>query len=768
MNEAETRAELIDPALREAGWGVVADSRVRRETICPGRIEGAGRRGKQEIADYALTFRNHKLAVIEAKAEGQGETEGVAQAKAYAQKLQAHFAYSTNGRRIYCIDMKTGREGYVDHWPTPDELWAAVFATPNDWRDRFAAVPFKTSGKWSTRYYQHNAIENGLEAIATGKPRILLTLATGTGKTAIAFQIAWTLFQSRWNLSREPNRRPRILFLADRNTLANQAYNSFSAFPEDALARIKPDEIRKKGRVPKNASIFFTIFQTFMSGKTVDGEDAPYFGDYPQDFFDFIIIDECHRGGANDESSWRGILEYFAPAVQLGLTATPKRKDNVDTYAYFGEPVYIYSLKDGINDGFLTPFKVKQIATTLDDYVYTPDDRLIDGEIVEGRRYTEAQFNRTIEIEERERYRVELFMGEIDQHEKTLVFCATQGHAALVRDLINQMKASKDPNYCVRVTADDGARGDEFLETFQDNEKTIPTILTTSQKLSTGIDARNVRNIVLMRQIGTMIEFKQIIGRGTRLFDGKDYFTIYDFVKAYEHFNDPEWDGEPLEPAVQPLKQEKPEGWDEDGVLYEPPAPADGPKTIRIKLADGKERAIQSMMATSYWAPDGKPMSANQMIEKLFGELPRYFKDESQLRAVWSEPETRKSLLEALREGGFGPEQLAEIARMIAAEKSDVFDVLAYIAFAVPPISREERVNERRSAIIDGQDAKLVAFLDFVMGQYVRDGVGELDREKLAPLLTLKYQSVNDAIALLGPAGQINDAFLGAQKALFS
>ena len=217
---------------------------------------------------------------------------------------------------------------------------------------------------------------------------------------------------------------------------------------------------------------------------------------------------------------------------------------------YFGEPVYTYSLKEGINDGFLTPFKVKQIATTLDDYVYTPDDKVIEGEIEEGKRYREPEFNRTIEIEERERYRVKLFMDQIDQREKTLVFCATQGHALLVRDLINQMKTSSDPNYCVRVTADDGALGEQWLRTFQDNEKTIPTILTTSQKLSTGVDARNIRNIVLMRPIGTMIEFKQIIGRGTRLFDGKDYFTIYDFVKAYEHFNDPEWDGEPMEPTV--------------------------------------------------------------------------------------------------------------------------------------------------------------------------------------------------------------------------
>ncbi len=767
MNEAETRAELIDPVLRDAGWGVVADSRVHRETICPGRIEGAGRRGKAEIADYVLTFRNHKLAVIEAKARDKQDTEGVGQAKVYAEKLQAPFAYSTNGRRIYQMDMETGAEGYVESYPTPEDLWQRVFAKPNAWRDRFAAIPFEErGGTWQTRYYQHNAIENALEAIAAGKQRILLTLATGTGKTAIAFQIAWALFQSRWNLSREPVRRPRILFLADRNILADQAYNAFSAFPEDALARIKPDEIRKKGRVPKNASIFFTIFQTFMSGTGAGGEPSPYFGDYPPDFFDFIVIDECHRGGANDESNWRSILEYFSPSVQLGLTATPKRRDNVDTYAYFGEPVYTYSLKEGINDGFLTPFKVKQIATTLDDYVYTPDDKVVEGEVEEGKRYREPQFNRTIEIEERERYRVKLFMDQIDQREKTLVFCATQGHALLARDLINQMRTSGDPNYCVRVTADDGALGEQWLRTFQDNEKTIPTILTTSQKLSTGVDARNVRNIVLMRPINTMIEFKQIIGRGTRLFDGKDYFTIYDFVKAYEHFNDPEWDGEPMEPAAatpRPHREERGGIEDGGGGEYEP----ETPKKIKIRLADGKERTIQNMMATSYWSPDGKPISANQMIEKLFGELPHFFKDEDELRRLWSKPDTRKALLQSLAERGFGQEQLSEISRMINAEKSDVFDVLAYIAFALAPITRSERVQARKGKIFTQYDGKLQAFLDFVLAQYINQGVAELDQEKLGHLLELKYHTVSDAAATLGGIPVIRDTFIGFQQYLY-
>jgi type I restriction enzyme, R subunit len=767
MNEAETRAELIDPALRLAGWGVLADSRVRRETICPGRIEGAGRRGKPEIADYVLTFRNHKLAVIEAKAADKGDTEGVAQAKLYAAKLQARFAYSTNGRRIYQIDMATGAEGYVENYPKPEELWQRVFAKPNAWRDRFATIPFEDKGgQWQDRYYKHNAIQNALEAVATGKQRILLTLATGTGKTSIAFQIAWTLFHSRWNLSREPTRRPRILFLADRNILADQAYNAFSAFPEDALARVKPDEIRKKGRVPKNASVFFTIFQTFMSGTGPDGQPAPYFGDYPPDFFDFIIIDECHRGGANDESNWRDILEYFKPAVQLGLTATPKRRDNVDTYAYFGEPVYIYSLKEGINDGFLTPFKVKQFATTLDDYIWTPDDKVIEGEIEEGKRYREPQFNRTIEIEERERYRVKLFMDQIDQREKTLVFCATQSHAALVRDLINQVKKSSDPNYCVRVTADDGALGDQWLRTFQDNEKTIPTILTTSQKLSTGVDARNVRNIVLMRPIGTMIEFKQIIGRGTRLFEGKDYFTIYDFVKAYEHFNDPEWDGEPLDPVLaKPKEKGATSEAPEDGATDD--EPPDQPKKVKIKLADGKERTIQHMMATTFWSPDGRPISAAQFVERLFGELPQFFKDEDELRRIWSRPDTRKALLASLAEKGFSGEQLAEISRMINAERSDLFDVLAYIAFASPPITRSERVEDRKGGILSRYDDKLQAFLDFVLAQYVKQGVEELDQEKLAGLLQLKYHSVADAADQLGGVSVIRDTFIGFQQYLY-
>jgi type I restriction enzyme R subunit len=774
MNEAETRAEHIDPALKAAGWGVVEGSKILREhRITAGRIEGRGRRGKADIADYVLVYRNTKLAVVEAKAWDEELTEGVGQAKDYAAKLAIRFTYATNGRGVYAIDMDTAEEGEVAAYPSPDELWARTFAKANAWRDRFAAVstPDK-SGSWTLRFYQEIAVNRVLERIAGEHARILLTLATGTGKTSIAFQIVWKLFQARWNLGDwkqpgEPTRRPRILFLADRNTLATQAYNdftSFAAFADDALVRIKPEDIRKKGKVPKNGSLFFTIFQTFMSGP--DG--TPYFGEYPADFFDFIVIDECHRGGANDESSWREILEYFAPAVQLGLTATPKRKNNVDTYAYFGEPVFIYSLKEGINDGFLTPFRVKQIQTTLDDYVYTPDDAVMEGEIEPGKRYLEGDFNRSIEIQERERKRVEIFLSQINQTEKTLVFCANQAHALLVRDLVNQLKASKDPNYCQRVTADDGALGDQHLRDFQDNEKTIPTILTTSQKLSTGVDARNVRHIVLLRPVSNMIEFKQIIGRGTRLFDGKDYFTIHDFVKAHLNFLDPEWDGEPVEPVVPtpPVGPTPPPP--------EPPTNPEPPEARRVKakvkLADGKERAIQHMMMTSFWHPDGTPMSAQQFMELLFGKLPDFFQSEAELRALWSAPDTRARLLQGLADKDFGHDKLLAMQQLIDAENSDLFDVLAYVAYLSPTVTRAERAEQARVYINSAFGAKQRAFLDFVLDHYVRQGVSELEQAKLNPLLRLKYRdSIADAVADLGGRPEeIAKAFAGFQKYLYA
>ena len=785
MNEAETRAHYIDPALRKAEWGVVEGSRIRMEfPITQGRLIGGGQRSAPSKADYVLQYKGRNLAVIEAKSDEKGYTEGVGQAKDYAQRLQVRFTYSTNGKLIYGVDMLEGSEDDVLNYPTPDELWNMTFEEEDDWKDKLHAVPFEDrGGTWQPRYYIQNAITNVIEALANGQKRILLTLATGTGKTSIAFQIAWKLFHSRWTLQKDGQRLPRILFLADRNILADQAFNSFSPFEEDALVRIRPSDIRKKGKVPTNGSIFFTIFQTFMSGK--DGEH--YFGEYERDFFDFIVIDECHRGGANDESNWRGIMEYFSPAVQLGLTATPKRNNNVDTYRYFGEPVYIYSLKEGINDGFLSPFRVKQVHTTIDEYVHTSDDIVLEGEIEESKVYTESEMNRIIEIKAREEYRVKKFLNMMNQEDKTLVFCATQLHAAAVRDLINQNSDSTNVNYCHRVTADDGNLGEEHLRDFQDNEKTIPTILTTSQKLSTGVDAPEIRNIVLMRPVNSIIEFKQILGRGTRLFDGKDYFTLYDFVDASHHFLDG-WDGPPLvcEDCGEVVCVCEGGGISVCSICSKKPCECEKPnerckicgkkdcecdkkpkkKMIKVKLSDGKVRELDSMVQTSFWSTEGKPISSEEFLNSMFGSLPEFFRNEDELRAIWSKPDTRKKLLQELNDNGFTESQLNDLRSLIHAEDSDLYDVLAYVGFNTNPVKRSKRAEYVKSNY-GVYESKQRVFLDFVLKQYIESGVSELDDLKLPQLLTLKYNAIADAKRELGEISSIRETFIGFQKLLY-
>ena len=804
MNEQETRTNLILPAIQQAGWGTVEGSRIREEyPITKGRLVGGGKRSMPDKADYVLQYRNRNIAVIEAKRDDSHYTEGVGQAKDYAERLQVRYTYSTNGLQIYGMDMQKGEESDVSTYPTPEKLWEMTFSEADsvnqdagEWRDKFHKTPFETrSGTWQPRYYQENAITNTLDAIAKGQNRILLTLATGTGKTAIAFQIAWKLFHSRWNIRKDGERLPRILFLADRNILADQAFNAFSAFEEEALVRISPSEIRKKGKVPKNGSIFFTIFQSFMAGEN----NEPHFGQYPKDYFDFIVIDECHRGGANDESNWRAIMEYFSPAVQLGLTATPKRDKNIDTYRYFGEPVYIYSLKEGINDGFLTPFKVKQIHTTIDEYIYTPDDEVEQGEIETSKVYTEAEMNRVIVIKAREEFRVKKFLSLMSQNQKTIVFCATQKHALAVRDLINQNADSTNANYCHRVTADDGKLGEQHLRDFQDNEKIIPTILTTSQKLSTGVDAPELKNIVLMRPVNSMIEFKQIIGRGTRLFDGKDYFTLYDFVGAHKHFLDPEWDGDAIKcetcGELTCICEEKPckvcgdlictcppklcKKCNESPCICEKPEPEPcvtcgyikcrcypTPKMIKVKISELRVMELDSMVQTSFWSPDGKPISSHEFLTSLFGSLPDFFKDEGQLRAIWSKPDTRKKLLQDLNEKGYTHSQLEDLRHMIHAEDSDLYDVLAHVAFSVEPVKRSQRAEYAKSHFGVYESNQRV-FLDFVLKQYIQTGFTELDDAKLPDLLTLKYKAITDAKRELGDISSIRDTFIGFQEYLY-
>jgi type I restriction enzyme R subunit len=761
LTESDTRAQYIDPALARSGWERIL---IRREfQITAGRIIGGGKRAEPSIADYVLEYKGKRLAVIEAKKWDLPHSEGVSQAIRDGNKLRLPFAFATNGQKIRQINLATGKEEDIAVFPTPDQLWALINEPKNELIDEFRAIDFESRGGTEpVRYYQQKAVENVLEGIANGDDRLLLTLATGTGKTKIAFHIAWKLFQTRWNLSGDKQRRPRILFLADRNILANQAFNEFSPFPEDALVRISPESVRKKGKVPTNGNIFFTIFQTFETEST----GVPNFGEYPKDFFDLIIVDECHRGGANDESNWRAILEYFSPAVQLGLTATPKRRDNVDTYAYFGEPRYIYSLKEGIGDGFLTPFRVRKYQTTIDEYAFVGDDTVLAGEVEAGRLYTESDFNKLIIIKEREEYRVELLMAQLNPNEKTIIFCATQAHALMIRDIINERKTNPNTTYCVRVTADEGSIGDQYLSDFQDNEKTIPTILTTSQKLSTGVDARNIRNIVLMRPINSIIEFKQIIGRGTRLYDGKDFFTIHDFVNASHNFYDPEWDGEPVQPV--PPTTAGP------GV---PPIPGGGGATpprvekIVIKLADGKERQFQHMTSRMFYSVDGKPISLTQFIESLFNtlEMPDLFKNEDELRAIWAVPATRMNLLKQLEAAGFPTSELVSIQELIDAQNSDLFDVLEFVKYALKPVTRTNRANTSRSIMEEGIDAKQLEFIDFLVTQYIESGVGELEESKLETLLEIKYSDVFNAVQTLGKGdvGKVRKLFLDFQKNLY-
>ena len=768
LTEADTRARFIDPALKESGWEydgtsiVSREVRVRREfSITEGRILGGGKRGKHKIADYVLEYKGVRLAVVEAKKFDLNYTDGSAQAIEYAAKLQIPYAYSTNGQKIRQINMVTGEEKDVEKYPRPEELLASLKEPINEWRDEFRSVPFENKGQ-SVRYFAQLAVEKTLDSIASGDRRILLTLATGTGKTRIAFHIAWKLFQTRWTITNEKKRRPRILFLADRNILANQAYNEFSAFTEDERIRISPKSIAKRKSVPTNANIFFTIFQTFMTGL----EGKPNFGEYPQDFFDVIIVDECHRGGANDESNWRDILEYFASAVQIGLTATPKRKDNVDTYKYFGDPKFVYKLKDGIEDGFLTPFRVRKYTTNIDEYIYDPEDDVLEGDIEAGEEYTDGDWNTKIEIRQREEYLVDLFMKNIGSNEKTIVFCANQNHAALIRDIINEKKQNTNPTYCVRVTANDGELGEDYLRAFQDNEKTIPTILTTSQKLSTGVDARNIRHIVILRPVKSIIEFKQIIGRGTRLYDGKDYFTIHDFFNASHNFYDPEWDGDPDIPV---------DGGIIDGPTVGPTGPGGGgggtsrPEKIVVRLSNGKELAFQNITEKMFYSVDGKTMTLAEFIQSLFNtlDMPEFFKNEEELRAIWSVPTTRKQLLHNLENAGFPQKQLEDIQDLIDARSSDLFDVLEYVKYHFTPVMREARAVISRSIMETELTAKQMEFVDFLVQQYVVAGVDELDDSKLETLLAIKYKTATDGVAILGSVDIARNIFLTFQKHLY-
>lgn len=772
-NEATTRRELIDPMLEVCGWGynkTEGSQVIAEHYFTDGQLIGAGQRGKRSFADYLLVHKNQKLAIIEAKKEDEEVTEGLGQVIDYAKKLNLRFVYSTNGHGIYLFDMQTGKGKEVKRYLEPAQLYDTVNSDLNSQQEEVLSEPYKTSAGRMPRYYQENAINATLKAITGGEDRVLLTLATGTGKTFIAFQIVWKLFNARWN-RRGNNLRPRVLFLADRNVLIEQAMGDFNPLESD-IVRVNGEAIRKRGKIPTNGNIFFSIYQAMTGGPA----EKPFYTDYPKDFFDLVIIDECHRG-AKEEGNWRAVLNHFSEATHLGLTATPKRKDNIDTYKYFGQPKYSYSLQEGIRDGFLTPFKVKRIETTMNEYRYTDDDEVLAGE-VDKEVYEKKDFNRSIRIREREDHLVQLMLEQIDPTQKTIVFCVNERHALLVRDLVNEHKTNSHTDYCVRVTTSEGKIGDEHLRHFRDNDKTIPTIVTTSQKLSTGVDVRNVRFIVLMRSVGSMVEFKQIVGRGTRVFDGKDFFTIVDFNDNIGHFSDPAWDGEPIDD----IEIEEPEpGTDAGAGTVEEPEPPYEPgdgttivdppepnKKLEIKLADGKVRKITHTVETIYFGPDGKTMSAREFLETVFGAMPQYFKTEQELRKIWSNPKTRARLLEELSNSGFDEDKLSSLKKIIDAQDSDMYDVLRYVAFAKEALSREYRADNINNSFFTELSEEEEAFVRFVLDKYEQAGERELSEENLPTLLKLKYQSTHDAVKALGDPSEIKSEYLSLQKELYA
>jgi len=776
--EADTRAKLIDPQIKSSDW--LESHIVREYYFTDGRKLIGGKRGKKYYVDYLLVYKNTNLAIIEAKAENKDPLDGLQQSINYAQKLKIDFVYATNGHKIYEHNLMTGKGGWVEKFPTPQILFERKFPTLTPLKESIIKQPFHFEGSMKPRYYQQIAVDKTLEAIANGKKKILLTLATGTGKTYIAFQIVYRLFEAKW--SRAGNqRRPKVLFLADRNVLADQAFNTFNPLEKD-IVRVNGKEIRKRGgKVPTNANVFFAIYQSIAERKSDEFDEendvTAYYKQYPAEFFDLIVIDECHRGSANDESSWRDILNYFGSAVHLGLTATPKRDDNGDTYNYFGKPVYEYSLKEGINDGFLTPYKVKRIKTNIDEYKFNPND-IVQGEL-EEQIVTLEKFEKQVIIPKRTELIAKSILEQTNPMDKSIIFCVNQQHAIDMKIAIDKYKTVKDNDYCVRVTSDEGQIGRDYLEAFQNNDRDIPTILTSSKMLTTGVDAKNVRNVVLTAPIRSMTEFKQIIGRGTRVFDGKDFFTIIDFVGATNLFYDDAWDGLPQE-QIDDTTVEDDKGADK---VKEPKQPygnsensdtdGDGKSDERRKekvTIDIRGRKLKVIdIETTYVGADGIPLKTHEFLEFLVGVLDNFFNDEEQLRELWSDPLKREELLEKLRAMQIDETQLDELKTIFQAQESDIYDVLAHLAFNLEIQTRSERAFavHYRKYIEKFHHDKVREFLNFILERYKRDGVKEIGSDKLSSLIKLSGLDRNELKKAFEGAANIREGYFGLQREIY-
>lgn len=740
ITEADTCRQYVLPKLQAAGW---TDDLIREQkTFTDGRILVQGRnakRGKQKRVDYLLySRRDFPVAVVEAKSAYLAPGQGLQQAIDYAVVLDLPFAYSTNGHGIVEHDRLTGQERDLDAFPTQAELVTRLRAhrgLPPEAENRLL-LPYHL-GDRIPRYYQTIAIQRAAEAILKGQKRVLLTLATGTGKTEIAFQIAWKLWQGRWNLS-GMNRRPRILFLADRSILVDDPKDKgFAPFKE---ARHKIEG----GVVNTSRDIYFSTYQALAEDEVRPG----LYRQYPHDFFDLIIVDEAHRGSASEESSWRDILTYFGAATQLGMTATPLRQDTRDTYAYFGQPVYEYSLAQGIQDGFLAPYQVRRVITDVDAAGWrpTPGQRDAHGREIPDGVYGTKDFETSISLEARTqavaRHLVD-YLRSTDIMDKTLVFCVDQDHAlqmrsAIARLLPEQMK--QHPDYVARVVADEGDIGKGHLANFQDVEKKTPAILTSSRLLSTGIDAPMVKNVVLFRVVGSMAEFKQIIGRGTRVREdyGKLFFTIIDYTgSATINFADPDFDGPPVSTTDITMSEEGEteqevtvtEAQPEDGAPY-PTGQAslqndDEGQPRKLIIRDGVQVKILHEVVQELDA-QGKQLRTVEFTSYAADQLRSLYMSAEDFRDHWADPRERQAIIEALEERGVALEHLEQV---MGREDSDPFDLLCHLAFGRPLQTRKQRADAARSQKKDayttyGPVAQTI--LDQLLDQYAEHGIDEL------------------------------------------
>lgn len=793
MTEADTCREYVTPKLVEAGWGAAPHSIGEQRTFTNGRIIVAGgkvRRGQQKRADYLLYYRrDYPLAVVEAKEIGLPAETGVQQAREYAEILGLKFAYATNGRRIIEIDYVTGTEREVDRYPTPDELFARL--TTGSHLPQTGAPhllePFNLVSGKVPRYYQQIAIHRVIESILVGQKRILATLATGTGKTCVAFQICWKLWNSRWNRTSE-YRRPKILFLADRNILVDDPMAKMFAPFGDARHKIAG------GDVSQSRDMYFGIYQALSTAS------ADVFRQYRRDFFDLIIIDECHRGSSRDESAWRAVLDYFEPAVQFGMTATPLREESRDSYEYFGNPVYTYSLRQGIEDGFLAPYRVHRVITTVDAAGWRPSKDELDryGREVPDEEYQTKDFERVVALRSRTRamarHLTDLLKGT-DRFAKTLVFCVDQEHAAEMRqELINLNSdlVKQYPDYVCRVTADEGAIGLTHLSHFQDVDKPTPVILTTSQLLTTGVDAEMVKNVVLARVVGSRSEFKQIVGRGTRLkVDyGKEYFNIIDFTgTATRHFADPDFDGDPARieevtvdeagEQVGTAEAEADVTQDDLATEYEMPEEQIGPGTglpidepppePRKFYIDGGEVEVIGHLVYDL-DTDGKKLQVVKYTEYSGRAVRTLYPTRDALQSAWANPETRSEVLRELTERGISFEELAASSEQPDA---DPFDLLCHLAWNAPLLTRRQRADQARRQAQDlftqhGETAREI--LTLLLERYIERGI--LQFNTLSDLMKVqpfdRYGSPSEiATRHFGGVRGMKDAVARLQTALY-